>query len=245
MHALIRKVKQAVEDGKSVAVVAYCRRNRHRSVALGWLVSSALEFLKISCSLTHANARASWSQMSGGCRGRCDCQHVNMDAKTEAEDHAGRLCDLARFEMSERDMRVLDDCCEVRGVGLASAPKAAPTAPAPRAPVAKAARPGPPAPPAPLRAASTGSTPRSPAEARAVPPPKTPPMRRPSPRRSRSAPRDAPQTEALIARISELTSVVTQLVAERDQARASGSSSYRRRPRSRSDSRDSRLTTAR
>ena len=223
MHALIRKVKQAVEDGKSVAVVAYCRRNRHRSVALGWLVSSALEFLKISCSLTHANARASWSQMSGGCRGRCDCQHVNMDAKTEAEDHAGRLCDLARFEMSERDMRVLDDCCEVRGVGLASAPKAAPTAPAPRAPVAKAASAGPPAPPAPPRAALTGSTPRSPAEARAVPPPKTPPMRCPSPRRSRSAPRDTPQTEALIARISELTSVVTQLVAERDQARASGS----------------------
>ena len=138
MHALIRKVKQFVEDGKSVAVVAYW------SVALGWLVSSALEFLKISCSLTHANARASWAQMSGGCRGRCDhCQHVNMDAKTEAEDHAGRLCHLALCEMSERDMRVLDDCCEVRGVGLASAPKAAPTAPAPRAPVAKAARPGP------------------------------------------------------------------------------------------------------
>ena len=73
-------------------------------------------------------------------------------------------------------------------------------------------------PPAPPRAALTGSTPRSPAEARALPPPKTPPMRRPSPRRSRSAPRDTPQTEALIARISELTSVVTQLVAERDQA---------------------------
>ena len=32
MHALIRKVKQFVEDGKSVAVVAYW------SVALGWLV---------------------------------------------------------------------------------------------------------------------------------------------------------------------------------------------------------------
>ena len=43
-----------------------------------------------------------------------------MDAKTEAEDHAGKLCDLAGCEMSERDMRVLDDCCEVRGVGLAS-----------------------------------------------------------------------------------------------------------------------------
>ena len=40
----------------------------------------------------------------------------------------------------------------------------------------------------------------------------------------------------MIARISELTSVVSQLVAERDQARASASSSYRGR-RSRSDSR--------
>ena len=27
-------------------------------------------------------------------------QHVSMDAKTEAEDHAGKLCDLARCEMS-------------------------------------------------------------------------------------------------------------------------------------------------
>jgi len=59
------------------------------------------------------------------------------------------------------------------------------------------------------------------------------------PRRSRSPARDGPQTEALIARISELTSVVSPLVAERDQGRASASSSYRRR-RSRSDSWDSR-----
>ena len=78
------------------------------------------------------------------------------------------------------------------------------------------------------------------------PPPKTPPMRPPAtrrtpspPRRSRSPARDGPQTEALIAMISELTSVVSPLVAERDQARASASSSYRRR-RSRSDSWDSR-----
>ena len=110
MHSLVRRVKRAVEEGKSVAVVAYCRRNRHRSVALGWLVSSCLEFLQISCSLTHANARTSWAQMSGGCRGRCDhCQHINTDAKTEAEDHAGRLCDLARCEMNERDMSLLDE----------------------------------------------------------------------------------------------------------------------------------------
>ena len=60
LHALVRRVKQAVDEGKSVAVIAYCRRNRHRSVALGWLISCALEFLQISCSLTHANARTSW-----------------------------------------------------------------------------------------------------------------------------------------------------------------------------------------
>ena len=125
MHALVRRVKQSVDEGKSVAVIACCRRNRHRSVALGWLVSSCLEFLQISCSLTHANARTSWAQMSGGCRGRCDhCQHINTDAKTEAEDHAGRLCDLARCEMNERDMSLLDEVCEVRGIGLAPVPKA-------------------------------------------------------------------------------------------------------------------------
>ena len=53
MHALVRRVHQSVLDGKSVGVVAYCRGDRHRSVALGWLISFALEFLKDSCSLTH------------------------------------------------------------------------------------------------------------------------------------------------------------------------------------------------
>ena len=242
MHALVRRVKQSVDEGKSVAVIAYCRRNRHRSVALGWLVSSALEFLQVSCSLTHANARTSWQQMSGGCRGRCEhCQHENTDAKTEAEDHAGKLCDLARCEMTEKDMAVLDDVCEVRGIGLAPVPKAAPSAPAPRAPRARVS---PPVPPEPSRASSASASARPAPATR--PPPRTPP-RRPSPRRrtptpprrSRSPARDGQQTEALIARISELTSVVSQLVAERDQARASASSTYRSR-RSRSDSRDSR-----
>ena len=242
MHALVRRVKQAVDDNKSVAVICYCTRNRHRSVALGWLVSCALEFLKISCSLTHANARTSWAQMSGGCRGRCDhCQHVNTDAKTEAEDHAGKLCDMARCEMSEKDMDLLDEVCEVRGIGLAPVPKAAPTAPAPRAPRSRAS---PPVPTEPSRASSASAAARPDPATR--PPPRTPP-RRPSPRRrtptpprrSRSPARDGQQTEALIARISELTSVVSELVAERDQARASASSTYRSR-RSRSDSRDSR-----
>ena len=152
MHALVRRVKQAVDDNKSVAVICYCRRNRHRSVALGWLISCALELLKISCSLTHANARTSWAQMSCGCRGRCDhCQHVNADAKTEAQDHAGKLCDMARCEMSEKDMELLDEVCEVRDIGLAPVPKAAPTAPAPRAPRSRAS---PPVPTEPSRASS-------------------------------------------------------------------------------------------
>ena len=180
--------------------------------------------------------------MTGGCRGRCNhCQHVNTDAKTEAEDHAGRLCDLARCEMNERDMSLLDEVCEVRGIGLAPVPKAAPAAPAPRAPKTRAS---PPVPPEPSRTSSTGSAARPAPATR--PPPKTPPRRAsrrrrtPSPpRRSRSPARDGQQTEALIARISELTSVVSQLVAESDQARASAASSYRRR-RSRSDSQDSR-----
>ena len=82
MHSLVQRVKKSVDDGKKVGILAYCRRNRHRSVALGWLVSCALEYLEISCSLTHANAQASWSEMSGTCRGRCPhCQHINVDAK--------------------------------------------------------------------------------------------------------------------------------------------------------------------
>ena len=181
-------------------------------------------------------------QMSGGCRGRCDhCQHVNTDAKTEAEDHAGKLCDMARCEMNEKDMSLLDEVCEVRGIGLAPVPKAAPTAPAPRAPRARA---NPLVPPEPSRASSTSATARPAPATR--PPPRTPPRRSSPrrrtptpPRRSRPPPRDGQQTEALIARISELTSVVSQLVAEKDQARASASSTYRSR-RSRSDSRDSR-----
>ncbi|CAL1129119.1 unnamed protein product [Cladocopium goreaui] len=238
MHALVRRVKEAVDENKAVAVIAYCRRNRHRSVALGWLVSCALEFLQVSCSLTHANARTSWQQMSGGCRGRCEhCQHENADAKTEAEDHAGKLCDLARCEMTEKDMAVLDDVCEVRGIGLAPVPKAAPSAPAPRAPRPRA-------PPEPSRVSSASAAARPAPASR--PPPMTPPRRSSPrrrtptpPRRSRSPPKEGQQTEALIARISELTTVVSQLVAERDQARASASSTYRSR-RSRSDSRDSR-----
>ena len=135
MHALIRRIKRSVDEGKQVGVIAYCRRNRHRSVALGWLVSCALEYLEISCSLTHANAQVSWGEMSGNCRGRCDhCQHINADAKTEAEDHAGKLCDIARCDLTEKDMALLSDVCEVRGIGLAPVPKAAPTAPERRAP---------------------------------------------------------------------------------------------------------------
>ena len=61
-------------------------------MACGWLISCALQYQEISCSLTHANAQQSWPEMSGTCRGRCDhCQHLNVDAKTEAEDH-GPLC---------------------------------------------------------------------------------------------------------------------------------------------------------
>ena len=186
MHALVRRVKQAVEEGKSVAAIAYCRRNRHRSVALGWLVSSALE-LQLNCSLTHASARTSWAQMTGGCRGRCDhCQHANADAKTEAEDHAGKLCDLARCEMNARDMSLLDEVCEVRGIGLAPVPKAAPTAPAPRAPKTRAS---PPVSPEPSKASSTGTAAQ---RARATrPPPKTPPRRSSLRRRTPTPPRRA------------------------------------------------------
>ena len=49
MHALVGKVHKSVKDGKQVGVIAYCRRNRHRSVAFGWLISCALEYLEISC----------------------------------------------------------------------------------------------------------------------------------------------------------------------------------------------------
>eukprot|EP00435_Cladocopium_sp_Y103_P070666 s374_g35.t1 len=184
--------------------------------------------------------------MSGQCRGRCEhCQHTNRDAQTEAEDHAGRLCDLVRTEMSERDMAVLDDCCEVRQVGLTrltAAPKVA-SAPAPRVPAAKTRPPVPPEPATrrpPVRTppVRTPPAPAAPPAPPAPPVPRTPPEG--PPRRSRSPARSArdDQTKALMDRVSELTTLVTQLVAERDEERQRASSSHRRRARS--DSRDSR-----
>eukprot|EP00435_Cladocopium_sp_Y103_P050664 s1856_g15.t1 len=166
MHALIRRIKQSVDDGKSVGVIAYC----HRSVALGWLVANALEFLEIDSSLKHANATSSGFSTS--------------TSSTSSEDQTTP----ARATSSTRR------------------------------PSHPAAPPAPPVPPAP-------------------PAPRTPPGG--PPRRSRSPARPArdDQTEALMARVSELPTLVTQLVAERDEEKQQTSSSRRR---ARSDSRNSR-----
>ena len=83
LHYVLHHLKESHEKGQQLAVVAYCRRNRHRSVSFGWLVATAFQKLCSGChlTLTHSNQAESWSQMSGSCKGKCVmCKHESRDA---------------------------------------------------------------------------------------------------------------------------------------------------------------------
>ena len=83
LHYVLHHLKESYEKGQQLAVVAYCRRNRHRSVSFGWLVATAFQKLCSGChlTLTHSNQAESWSQMSGSCKGKCVmCKHESRDA---------------------------------------------------------------------------------------------------------------------------------------------------------------------
>ena len=86
MEALLyglHHLKVCHEKGQQLAVIAYCRRNRHRSVSFGWLLATAFSKLwpRAHLTLTHSNQEHSWSQMSGTCKGKCAmCTHESHDA---------------------------------------------------------------------------------------------------------------------------------------------------------------------
>ena len=86
MEALLyglHHLKGCHEKGQQLAVIAYCRRNRHRSVSFGWLLATAFNKLcpGAHLTLTHSNQENSWSQMSGACKGKCaTCTHESHDA---------------------------------------------------------------------------------------------------------------------------------------------------------------------
>ena len=86
MEALLyglHHLKASHEKGQQLAVIAYCRRNRHRSVSFGWLLATAFKQLcpGAHLTLTHSNQENSWNQMSGTCKGKCAmCIHESKDA---------------------------------------------------------------------------------------------------------------------------------------------------------------------
>ena len=66
-----------VKCKEPVAVVLHCNRNRHRSVAAGWMTASTVGLLSDETnSLERLNARDSWPAMNGSRRGGCAvCAH--------------------------------------------------------------------------------------------------------------------------------------------------------------------------
>ena len=68
-----------------IAIVVYCNKNRHRSVALGWLLAALRTDSPKPVKLIHHNARRSWSQMYGQCKGECDeCMHKTPEIRQAA-----------------------------------------------------------------------------------------------------------------------------------------------------------------
>ena len=109
MEVLANVMKEAITlktMGEKVAVLFYCRRNRHRSVACGWLIASAMQELLDEhfgrAELRHLNASTSWRVMNGMCRGTCAlCQHETPDAQQQAMQCVDELVALVRSGKSK------------------------------------------------------------------------------------------------------------------------------------------------
>ena len=88
----------AATSMEPIALVVYCNKNRHRSVALGWLLASALRTDSPKpVKLIHHNARRSWSQMYGQCKGECDeCLHKTPELRQAANRCVHQLIELSR-----------------------------------------------------------------------------------------------------------------------------------------------------
>ena len=69
MSMIFRDIERAVNDHRPVIVMPYCTSNRHRSVAMGTLVSAGLYVHGVNHFLGHMHANESWPRMK--CGGHC------------------------------------------------------------------------------------------------------------------------------------------------------------------------------
>lgn len=99
-----------------MAIVLYCNKNRHRSVAIGWLLASALRTdSPKAVKLIHHDARRSWSQMYGQCKGECDvCTHTGHLKFVKLQ------IDVSTNSLSSQEHRLLTRACSVKFDKLSS-----------------------------------------------------------------------------------------------------------------------------
>ena len=69
MSMIFRDIERAVNEHRPVIVMPYCTSNRHRSVAMGTLVSAGLYVHGVNHFLGHMHANESWPRMR--CGGHC------------------------------------------------------------------------------------------------------------------------------------------------------------------------------
>ena len=69
MSMIFRDIERAVSDHRPVIVMPYCTSNRHRSVAMGTLVSAGLYVHGVNHFPGHMHANESWPRMR--CGGHC------------------------------------------------------------------------------------------------------------------------------------------------------------------------------
>ena len=260
MKALINMMLKCKEP---VAVVIYCNRNRHRSVAAGWLAASCVGHLSgKTVTLERRNAKDSWPAMYGSCRGSCKiCTHEMDEVKAAADKiiaKMGNLCAMGSDAMKEQSARqkfymlgAVPPPPETEGI-VGGAPLRRPSSQAegsnkPKITPARAKSEGTMSKAAPKPTALAGRNPPMP-----PPPGRMEPMRSRSPKRtetpasSREAPPEPTPTETLLlAQLSRMQSQLDEMRKEKKERRRRSSSRKRsrspsRRRRHRSDSRDSR-----
>ena len=69
LTSCFKDIEMAVDGHKPLVVLPYCTSNRHRSVAIGTLISAGLYVLGMDHFLGHLHANASWAEMK--CGGKC------------------------------------------------------------------------------------------------------------------------------------------------------------------------------
>ncbi|CAE7764788.1 unnamed protein product [Symbiodinium sp. KB8] len=69
LTSCFKDIEMAVDGHKPLVVLPFCTSNRHRSVAMGTLISAGLYVLGMDHFLGHLHANASWPDMK--CGGKC------------------------------------------------------------------------------------------------------------------------------------------------------------------------------